>query len=103
MALTAQTQNWITDTMSLADTMLDVQEKNAKLRARATVNSLASAITDAALTELRDDGTHVYPSLAHLTKAELVDAVTVFTEFVAWMGDPNDAASRAAKLLKLRG
>ena len=104
MPLTAQAQNWIVDAQQLASTMLDVQEDNAKLRARATVNNLAAEITDAKLTETNPQtGARLYPTFEHLTTAELVAALTVFTDFVAWMGDPNDTASRAAKLLKLRG
>lgn len=102
MPLTTQAQNWIVEAMSLADTMLDVQNENLILRARATVNNLASEITDAKLNEELDSA-KLYPGFAHLTRAELVDALTVFTDFVTWMGDPNDTASRAAKLLKLRG
>lgn len=103
MPLTAQAQNWITNAQQLADTMLDVQAENTTLRARATVNDLSTEITDAKLQETNTTGTRLYPSFEHLQRAELVAALAVFTDFVAWMGDPNDPASRAAKLLKLRG
>jgi len=102
MPLTAQAQNWIDDAQTLAETMLRVEHENIMLKARATVNSLATEITDAKLIE-QGNGVALYPTFAHLTRTELVEALTVFTDFVAWMGDPNDAASRAAKLLKLRG
>ncbi|MBE2270492.1 MAG: hypothetical protein IAE80_19805 [Anaerolinea sp.] len=104
MPLTTQAQNWIVEAMHLAETMLDVQNENLILRARATVNNLAAEIADDRLEETNPQtGGRLYPSFEHLARAELVDALTVFTDFVAWMGDPNDSASRAAKLLRLRG
>lgn len=103
MPLTAQAQNWIVEAQKLAATMLDVQAENTILRARATVNNFSAEITDAKLAETNEKGARLYPSFEHLQRDELVAALIIFTEFVTWMGDPNDTASRAAKLLKLRG
>lgn len=95
MSIPAQAQNWTSYTMQKGDEMLALRGFLQLHTARATLNGLTTVLTDA---ELAANG-----SFAHLTQQELVDAFTVFNEYLTWIGDPATASSRAAKLAKLAG
>jgi hypothetical protein len=105
MAITPQAQNWASVTQIKGAEMLDLMGFLRVHAALGALNSLTNVLTDAELVSVKTPGgsDYVYPSFAHLTQQELVDAYTVFNEYLTWIGDPAVGASRAAKLAKLQG
>lgn len=79
MALTTQERRFTEKVLAYANTLTDIYNDLAILRARWDQNDLANAITDADLLE--------QPELSHLTAAKLVDAITALDAVRTALGD----------------
>lgn len=101
MALSNQFSNEISRIMQYAEQLLALRQELQLLRTRWDQNDMYNLLLDADIQAVDALGNPKYPSLQHLTKSEISNAVAAFDAVLTALGD--NVTGQAVNLIKLKG